>query len=129
MRILVCGGRNWEDKEFMRNIINDIFDKGDILITGCAKGADTMAWEIILEDWVDFTGEPVIKVLPFPAYWNKYGKSAGIIRNKQMLDEGKPNLVLAFYNDISKSKGTLDMIKQSNKAGVEVRLYSNKGVR
>lgn len=127
MRILVCGDRNWTDANFIESNISNVLQSGyeymedafqfSILIQGEASGADTIAKKYALKNKMLY--------LDFPAEWDKYGKSAGPIRNKQMIDEGKPDIVLAFYNDISKSKGTLDMIKQANKAGIEVRLYSN----
>ena len=52
----------------------------------------------------------------FPADWNSYGKAAGPIRNKQMLDEGKPDVVIAFPG----GTGTANMIMQATKAGVKV---------
>lgn len=56
--------------------------------------------------------------LPYPANWNLHHKAAGPIRNQQMLDEGKPNLVVAFHNDINNSKGTQHMVKIAKKAGI-----------
>ena len=125
MRILVCGDRNWDNANLIdceiSTILNEAYEynedaiKYSTIIQGCAKGADSMAF--------DYADEYGIECLGFPADWNKYGKAAGPIRNQQMLDEGKPDLVLAFHNDIRNSKGTLDMISRANKAGIEVRLY------
>ena len=63
-----------------------------------------------------------IQVLQFPADWKKYGKGAGPIRNTQMLIEGKPDIIVAFHNDIENSKGTKNMIIQSLKIGLSVYL-------
>ena len=63
-----------------------------------------------------------IQVLRFPADWEKYGKGEGVIRNTQMLIEGKPDIVVAFHNDIENSKGTKNMIIQSLKIGLSVYL-------
>jgi len=49
-------------------------------------------------------------VRAFPAEWSKYGKSAGPIRNRQMLDT-QPNCVIWFHDNLERSKGTLDMIR------------------
>lgn len=48
---------------------------------------------------------------------------AGPIRNKQMLLEERPDKVVAFHNDLSKSRGTADMLRQAEKRGIafEVR--------
>ena len=63
-----------------------------------------------------------MRVLAFPADWDKYHKAAGHIRNQQMLTEGKPTLVLAFHHDLARSKGTKDMVRRALKAGLAVYL-------
>jgi hypothetical protein len=52
----------------------------------------------------------------FNADWATHGKMAGWLRNQQMLDEGKPDLVVAF----SGGRGTADMVRRTKKAGVEL---------
>ena len=120
MRVLVCGDRNYADKDYLFRVLFRLNeanpdDEIDTIIEGEAKGADTLGRE-----WGEQFGCTVLK---FPADWDKYGKGAGHIRNKQMLDEGKPDVIMAFHNDLSKSKGTLNMICQANKAGIPVYLY------
>jgi hypothetical protein len=56
----------------------------------------------------------------FKADWSTYGKAARPIRNQQMLDEGHPNLVVAFHYALDKSKGTLDMVSRARKAEINV---------
>lgn len=111
MRILVCGDRNFEDIDHMNDVMNDHFYPGDILIHGDAPGADRLS---------ERCKQPYTEVIRFPADWEKYGKAAGPIRNKQMLEEGKPDLVIAFL--APDSKGTKNMIEQAQKAGVDVRI-------
>ena len=60
--------------------------------------------------------ERKIDVLWFDADWQKYGRAAGPIRNKQMLDEGSPDLVIAFAG----GRGTENMVKQSEAKKVPV---------
>ena len=55
-----------------------------------------------------------------PADWKKHGRAAGPIRNQQMLDEGKADVVVALWD--GKSRGTLDMIQRATEAGVPVRI-------
>ena len=102
LRILCCGDRNWKDKQAIESTIKDRLAAYQIetIIEGEARGADKLSAEV--------AKGLHISVLLFPADWTKYGKAAGVIRNQQMLDEGKPNLVLAFHDDIKKSKGTKD---------------------
>lgn len=143
MRILVCGSRDWTNKNKMEGVIFDIFQSGDTLIYGCCKGADRMSYNIVRKEFVTPIGDVAFNVLPFPAPWDdiegkpdyqigvrqdgkKYWKYAGPFRNQQMIDEGKPDIVLAFHNNIAKSKGTMDMIKRANAAGIEVRIYAEE---
>jgi len=110
MRILFCGDRDWTDVEKISQAFDDYLPK--VVIEGEARGADTLAR---LE--AERRGIPYLR---FPADWDQYGRSAGPIRNKQMLVEGKPDLVLAFHSDIENSKGTANMKKQAEAAGVQV---------
>lgn len=59
-----------------------------------------------------------IPVRVFPADWETHGRAAGHIRNRQMLVEGKPDIVVAFAG----GRGTQNMINQARKAGVTVFL-------
>jgi len=113
VRVLVCGDRHWNDKDAIRRELKLIPDI-ELIIEGGAPGADTLAKEV--------ADELNIPVLEFRAEWDKHGKAAGPIRNRKMLVEGRPDLVLAFHDDISKSKGTKDMINQARAFGVPVRI-------
>lgn len=121
MRILVCGSRHFHDYDKLYSEINGIlFDKGNYedyamvscIISGHAKGADTLGEQ--------YAKNNNIPLEIYPADWNKHGKAAGPIRNKQMLDEGKPDLVIAFM--AKDSRGTKNMVNQATKAGVEVKV-------
>lgn len=108
MRVLVTGGRTYNNRDLVERIL-DVLNPS-YLVTGDAEGADELAW-----DWVVSQ--------PFPpdadrmyALWDVHGKAAGPIRNKKMLDEGDPDLVLAFPG----GKGTADMVRQAKAAGIPV---------
>jgi len=79
-----------------------------LLIHGAASGADTLS-----EAWALKLG---ISTRAYPAAWQRLGRIAGFERNKQMLVEGKPQLVIAFKGN----KGTKMMIDLARKASVEV---------
>jgi hypothetical protein len=114
-RVLICGDRFWTD---IGKIELEIFlrlEPGDIVIHGGARGADSIAAEI--------SESYGLKVLPFLANWNKFGKAAGPIRNQQMLDDGNPDEVWAFHSDLANSKGTKDMVSRASKAGKLIRLF------
>lgn len=111
MRILVCGGRDYNDKATMYSILDEYGDLGDdiTIIEGGANGADTLAEHVAVTNWW--------KSETYPADWKTYGRAAGPIRNQRMLDEGKPDIVIAFPG----GRGTEDMVRRAEKAGVSVR--------
>ncbi len=106
MRVLVCGGRDYDDAEAVRHSLDMV--RAESIITGGAKGAD----ELGVKEAVRRGIKPII----FMAEWKKHGKGAGPIRNQQMLDEGKPDLVMAFPG----GRGTADMVRRAKAAGVPV---------
>jgi hypothetical protein len=111
MRILVCGCRDWTNIDVI-NLILKAQGPGHILIEGGAKGADTLAKYVALSlGW---------EVESYPADWKTYGRAAGPIRNAQMLSQGRPNVVVAFWD--GESRGTLDMIRKTIKSGKPVNI-------
>lgn len=115
MRVLVCGSRDYTNMgELCETLDLLLMEHGeiDVLIEGGASGADALA-----RDWAESVGIPIMR---FPADWKKYGLAAGPIRNKQMLVEGKPDLVVAFpSNGLENSLGTKNMVKQARAAGIK----------
>ena len=107
MKVLVCGGRDFDDIRLVEKTL-DAIEVAEI-IEGGRKGADRLARE-----WAEARGIPV---RTFKADWRRYGRGAGPKRNEQMLDEGKPDLVVAFPG----GKGTENMIRLAQAAGVRVR--------
>ncbi|MEW6771831.1 MAG: DUF2493 domain-containing protein [Bacillota bacterium] len=117
MRVLVCGSRDWINRAAILRELSK-FPPGTVVIQGGCRGADRLAAEIARE--LGFT------VKEFRADWQRYGpRAAGPIRNRRMLDEGKPDLVLAFHAAIKKSRGMADIVRQARRAGVPVRVITN----
>lgn len=110
MRVLVCGGIDFTDKEYLEKILDEFKEQEiiDCIIEGNAKGADRLAGYWARKNKIDN--------IKFPADWEKYGNAAGPIRNKQMLTEGKPDIVIAFEGH----RGTANMIKQAKEAKIKV---------
>lgn len=107
MRVLVTGVRHyqayWVVEAELRKLGKDIE-----IIEGGAKGADAIARRFALKE-----GLPL---QTFPAKWLTHGPKAGPLRNQQMIDEGKPELVLAFPG----ASGTADMVRRAKAAGIKV---------
>lgn len=107
MKILVCGGRNYANKAKVYEVISYFKHLEPVIIHGAAQGADSLA-----EDAAKYFG---LKSDPTPADWNKYGKAAGPVRNKIMLDK-EPDFVIAFPG----GPGTDNMKMIARNAGVTV---------
>ena len=109
-KVLVCGGRDYADRDLLFSTL-DKFDRIYIfttIITGGAKGADKLAHQ--------WAAKQRIEARVYSADWERHGKMAGMLRNREMLKAENPDLVLAFPG----GRGTADMVKISKKAGVEV---------
>lgn len=115
MRVLVCGGRDYVQEWNIFQALEELWEANDyrlVVIEGGARGADTAA-----ALWAETWNDRGVLHLQFRANWREHGKSAGPRRNQMMLDEGKPNLVLAFPG----GAGTADMVRRAQAAGIEVR--------
>jgi hypothetical protein len=120
MRVLVAGSRGWTSAQAIWNVLDELAAQGPItVIEGGARGADRAA-----ADWAVGRG---MELLEFPADWTTHGKAAGPIRNQQMLEEGRPDLVVAFADDLGASRGTKDMVTRAHRAGVPARIFSSDG--
>lgn len=102
MRVIVTGGRDYADREMVRLALDYVLERVAPLavIQGGASGADELArrWSWGLED---------VSLITVPANWNKHGKAAGPIRNRTMLEQCDPDMVIAFPG----GRGTANMIR------------------
>lgn len=116
MRVLVCGGRDFTDSNFVNFVLDCIHAKKSItlLIHGCARGADSFG-----EEWA--ARHDGVTSYGVPADWKKHGTRAGPVRNRLMLELGKPDLVIAFEG----GAGTRDMTAAAVAAKVRV-LFAEK---
>ena len=122
LKILVCGGRNYADRDELfatLDWVNNRHGIHSLCHGGCGyfdevkqfyvyTGADRFAGE-----WCKARG---INCIVFPAEWDHYGKRAGPIRNKHMLDTFQPDWVIAFAG----GTGTANMVSLARNAGVRV---------
>ena len=131
-RVIVSGGRNFNDRDFIFKIITDLdqsIGPFSCIIHGAASGVDTegMLWAQMMAD----SGRPITHA-PFVADWNntshpdaiiKYNKAskpydalAGFRRNQRMLDDARPDALISFPG----GKGTKDMLERALKTDIQV---------
>lgn len=121
-RVLVCGSRDWSDPMAIQLTLErlDAVHGIEAVIHGDCRGADRAAGQ-----WARDTRW--VSLLVFPADWERYGRRAGPIRNRQMITEGQPTMVLAFHPDLENSRGTKDMVRAAKDAGLPVYLFDANG--
>jgi len=110
MRVLVCGGRDYKNRSRVFEALDRLMAEHGALtiIEGGAVGADTFAGE-----WTCMQRSS--QLVTERANWEKHGRPAAPIRN-QMIDDHKPNLVVAFPG----GRGTADTVLKARSAGIEV---------
>ncbi len=119
MRVLVCGGRNFNDLGMVwgqLDAFHALAGPITLLIHGAAPGADTLGAKWALSNNVE--------IAVYPAEWKRLGKSAGPIRNQRMIDEGRPDRVIAFPG----GAGTADMVRRAKSSNVPVIEISTKDI-
>ncbi len=123
MKVLICGGRDYNNFASFTETLDRLHNRHNfqLVIHGAARGADSLA-----DQWAKSRNIPV---RTYPARWRShspdcspacrgrdYCRSAGFRRNRQMLEESRPDLVIAFPG----GPGTRDMIHRAKQAGLKV---------
>lgn len=116
-RVIIAGGRDFADyallsktmDEYLSEVTDDIF-----IVCGQARGADTLGEQ--------YGKDHGYAVNYFPAQWNRYGKSAGYIRNTEMAKNA--DALVAFWD--GRSLGTKHMIATAEQLGLDVRVVQYK---
>jgi hypothetical protein len=111
---MVCGSRHIEDREFIYGHLDGLAADNQIerLIVGDARGVDKIALE-----WAEARG---VASTRYKADWLKLQRAAGPVRNQRMINDGKPDLVVAFWDGVT--PGTRDATTQAVTAGVIVTI-------
>lgn len=109
--VIFCGDRAYLGWQEIRAKLTDLrqrYRSELVVVSGGARGADMLAKSSCIALGIEHR-----EIL---ADWVGHGRAAGPIRNQQMLDEGKPDLVVAFPG----GTGTADMVRRAKAAGVRV---------
>lgn len=126
IRAVFTGDRKWTNEFPVWIHLGQLFffckntKRKFVLICGLADGLDT-----IVDDWAKrYAHDKTLRYYPMAADWEKYGRPAGPIRNKDMLkrllkgNEEDERYVFGFHNNIKESKGTKNMLTIAKKAGI-----------
>ena len=123
-KVIIAGGRDFKNYSLLKAKCNLLlmnalsFDsvgrlKEELeIVSGTANGADKLGEK--------YAKESGASLKQFPADWDKHGKSAGYIRNKEMAKYSTH--LIAFWD--GKSKGTKHMIDLAKEEGLKVRIVN-----
>lgn len=113
MRVAIVGSRNFNDFSMFEKEIDKYKDKITEIVSGGAKGADKLAQK--------YTKKHNIPIKIFKPDWKRFGKRAGIVRNREIVENS--DLVIAFWDGKSKgTKFTIEYAKSLNKEVVIVKV-------
>lgn len=117
-KLMISGSRNIRNLKIIFDELEKLYaaQPNLILISGGAKGVDSIA-----EEWGRFRKLQIEQHKPD---WAKYGKGAGIVRNKEMVLAA--DFVLIFWD--GESKGTKSVIDFCEKQGKKylLKILENK---
>ena len=127
MKVCVCGGRDYDDQEYIFSVLDDLHAEKPItlLIQGAQKRYDKELKRYVGADyhakmWAKSRKVPFKE---FKADWDKYGRSAGPKRNEKMAKESGMQLCVAFPRENGTwGNGTVDMIGRARQMNVPVIL-------
>lgn len=113
-RIAIVGSRTGIDREAVSLFVSRL-PVHWIVVSGGARGVDSWA--------VEAAEERGMETIVIPAEWEKYGKSAGFRRNRQIVEES--DSVVAFWD--GESNDTYDTMKKAIKAERELLVFNGEG--
>ena len=114
--VVVTGSRNWTDSAAIREaLMKQLADHPELTVhVGDARGADAITRAVCGNLGIPFTVHY--------ADWQKYGRAAGPMRNREMLNAANPDLVIAFPG-ADESRGTRDCMAAAEARKIPVVVY------
>ena len=113
-KVIIAGSRNFCRYKLLQEKCDLVLANKAPCVTilcGMARGADLLGKR--------YAEEKGYGVLPYPAEWDKHGRSAGYLRNKKMAENA--DALIAFWD--GQSRGTEHMINLACKRNLEVRVF------
>lgn len=117
MKICVLGSRSITNYKLVERVIRDSgFEITELVSGKCPKGVDHLG-----EIWATKHNIPIKY---FPADWDKFGRSAGMLRNSQLIEYS--DAVIIIHDGVS--KGTKDSWTKAKKKGIPI-YYINTSIK
>lgn len=112
LKVIIAGGRDFNNYELLKQKADFLLqNQTEVeIVSGKARGADLLGER--------YAKEKDYPINSHPANWDKFGKSAGYIRNKEMAEYA--DALIAFWD--GKSKGTKHMIDLAEKQGLKIKV-------
>lgn len=111
LKVLVCGSRSITDRSAVAYAMHNAPLSYAEILHGGARGVDLSA------DWIAKNSNIPVRI--FLPDWQEHGKAAGIIRNREMVEEA--DAVIAVWD--GKSRGTKYTIDYAKEQGKPVYIY------
>lgn len=118
--VVVTGGRDFKDKTFVYETLSQLRAYARYRLTivegGCPTGVDLFVRKWC--GWETYAKKThYLEHITVPADWGTYGRSAGPIRNRRMLEEYEPDFVIAFEG----GKGTASCVEIARQLKIPVK--------
>ena len=115
MKLAIIGSRTFNNYMLLKETLEQYKPKITLVISGAAKGADSLGEKWALENQ--------IQTLIFPAKWDEYGKKAGFIRNEDIIKNCDG--CIAFWDGVSKgTQHSISLCEKYNKP-IKIIKYEN----
>ena len=120
MKLLVTGSRDFFYTGEIHSILNKYINEGyDLIVGDCPTGVDKIAFD--LWETNKHRTNKQLNIEVYKADWKLQGKRAGIIRNQKMVNEGNPDLCIAFI--LNNSRGATHCSEYATHKGVHTINY------
>lgn len=109
-RLAIVGSRGFANLAAVRQFVGRL-RPSTVVVSGGARGVDQVA--------VEAAKARGLAVDIFPADWDRYGRSAGFKRNKELVDS--VDGLVAFWD--GQSRGTWHSVRLAQQRGIWLRVF------
>ena len=115
MRVLICAGRHYADSRVCRQVL-EAFQRLHPVQVVIHGGSQFLGAHI--EDWARENAADIVR---YPPNWQHHGKQAERLRNRFMLADSRPDIVLALPGGAD----TEELLDQARSQGLQTLSVGN----